>query len=72
MKRINLLGLLAFLAIASSLRAEIDLTPVTTGLTGLGTAVLGVCGAMISAAMGLMAIKFGGKWVMKLWKSFTG
>lgn len=72
MKRINLLGLLAFFVAVNSVRAEIDLTPVTTGLTGLGTAVLGVCGAMIAAAMGLMAIKFGGKWVMKLWKSFTG
>ncbi|MBK8583400.1 MAG: hypothetical protein IPL86_16745 [Flavobacteriales bacterium] len=50
----------------------IDLTAVTGGLSDLGTAVLGVCAAVIGGGIALMAVKFGGKWVVKLWKSFTG
>jgi type IV secretory pathway VirB2 component (pilin) len=49
-----------------------DLTPITTGLSGLGTAVLAIAGTVIAGALSLFAIKRGGKWVLGLWKSFVG
>ena len=51
---------------------EISLTPITTALTGLETAILAVVGAIIAGGLSLMAIKFGARWCVKLWKSVTG
>jgi hypothetical protein len=49
--------------------ATIDLTGVTDGITALGTAVVAAAPVVITAALGVGAIFYGGK---ALWRFFKG
>ena len=51
--------------------AAIDLSAVTDGATEIKTAVLAAGALVIAAGIALMAVKFGGKWVMRVFKSFS-
>jgi hypothetical protein len=48
-----------------------DLSAVTDGVDGLKTAVLAAGATVIAAGIALAAVKFGGKWVLRLFKSFS-
>lgn len=52
--------------------AAIDLTAITGGLTLLETALLGSCTGVIAGGMGLMAIKYGARWIKSLWRTIAG
>lgn len=69
------LGVLVAMAVPSTMLAQAetgpDLSPVTDGVDGVKTAVLGVAATVIGAGLALMAVKFGGKWVVRLFKSFS-
>ena len=54
---------------AAPVLATIDLTGVTGGLTDLGTAVVTGAAVVITAALGVGAVFFGGK---SLWRFFKG
>lgn len=73
--RLLLLSLGSF-ALVSAARAQttpsVDLTAVTDGITDLKSAALTAAGVVIAAGIGLMAVKFGGRWVVKVFKSFSG
>lgn len=49
----------------------IDLTAVTGGMSDLAAAALAAGALVIASGLGLMAVKFGGRWVVKVFKSFT-
>lgn len=49
----------------------IDLTAVTTGLSGLETALISAAALAIASGLAVFAVKFGGKWVVKVWRSLT-
>ncbi|MBI2510510.1 MAG: hypothetical protein HYV96_00905 [Opitutae bacterium] len=51
--------------------ATIDLTAVTDGVGELKTALLAAAALAIAAGLAVFAVKFGGKWVVKVWKSFA-
>jgi hypothetical protein len=51
--------------------AEIDLSPVTTGVASLRDGVLGAATVAISAALSLLLIAWGGRYLVKLFKSAT-
>ena len=51
--------------------AAIALSGVTGGFTALETAVLAASAAVITGAMGLMAVKRGGVWLKSLWARFN-
>jgi len=71
-KRFGLVAvLLSMLASIASAQTTVDLTAVTDGMSGLATAALAAGATVIAAAIGLMAVKFGGKWVVRVFKSFT-
>lgn len=52
--------------------AAIDLAPVTDSIGELKTALLAAAALAIGAGLAVFAVKFGGKWVVKVWKSFAG
>lgn len=64
------LGAVALATVARA-EGEPDLSAVTTGVTGLKTAVLAAGATVIAAGIALAAVKFGGKWVLRLFKSFS-
>lgn len=49
----------------------IDLTAVTGELTAVGTAVLAAAAVAIVAALSLMAVRFGGAWVVGIFKRLS-
>jgi hypothetical protein len=49
----------------------IDLTAVTDAIAELKTALLAAAAIAIAAGLAVFAVKFGGKWVVKVWKSFA-
>jgi len=51
--------------------AVIDLTAVTDGAGDIVTAVLAAAALVIASGLGLMAVKWGGKYVLRLFKSFS-
>lgn len=53
----------------SPILGTIDLSGVTDGIAALGTAVVGAAPAVITAALGVGAVFFGGK---ALWRFFKG
>ena len=62
----------ALLAVpAHAQNTTVDLTAVTDGVSALKVALLSAAGAVIAAGIGLMAVKFGGKWVVRVFKSFS-
>ena len=48
-----------------------DLTAVTDGVGALKTATLAAAATIIPMGILLMSVKFGGKWVVRVFKSFT-
>lgn len=64
-------AVLIALALMARAHAVIDLTDVTDGLTALDVAVLAAIGGPIAIAMGWQAIKFGGPWIIRVFKSFA-
>jgi hypothetical protein len=72
MNRSRIVLLLAILvAAASQAQAAISLTPVTAGLGDMDTAVLAAAATVIALAVGWQGLKFGGKWVIKVFKSMA-
>jgi len=57
--------------IATQAHAAIDLTDVTDGITAAEVAIIAAVAIPVTAGLGLMAIKFGGKFLVKLMKSFS-
>lgn len=60
--------------VGNDVRADtgaIDLSGVTGGIDSLKTAVVTAAALVITAGMSLMAIKFGGRWIVKVFKSFS-
>lgn len=57
----------------SSARAtdDVDLTAVTDAITSTKTAILAKVPLVLTAALALMAIAYGAKWLIKLWKSHS-
>ena len=49
----------------------IDLTGVTGPITDLSGALIVAAGAAITAGLGCAALYFGGRWVWRVFKSFT-
>ena len=49
----------------------IDLSAITTGMGSLETAVIAGAALVIASGLALMAVKFGGKWLVKVFKSFS-
>jgi len=54
-----------------TLLGVIDLTAVTDGIDDIKAALVTAAGLAIAAGIALMAIKFGGRWVVKVFKSFS-
>jgi hypothetical protein len=52
-------------------QSTVDLSAVTDGVDDLKTAVLAAGAIVIGAGIALAAVKFGGKWVLRLFKSFS-
>lgn len=51
--------------------AAVDLAPVTDGITDLKTAVLAGAAIAVAAGVAIMAVKFGGKKVVQIFKSMS-
>lgn len=55
----------------NTLLGAIDLTAITGGLDDLSDAVVLAAAAVIAAGLALGAIKFGGPWLISLFKRFV-
>lgn len=62
---------LGALVLAASARAAGDLDAVVTGITTMQTAVIAAVAGVITAGLALMAVKFGGRWLIKVFKTFS-
>ncbi len=51
--------------------AVISLTTVTDGIDDVQTAVLAAAAGVITAGVALMAIRYGGRWLVSLFKGFS-
>jgi hypothetical protein len=51
--------------------ADISLTPITTAVSSLVDALTTGAGTVITSAIGLAALYFGGRWLWRVFKSFT-
>jgi hypothetical protein len=52
--------------------AVIDLSDLTTGLVGVGTALVGVVAVVAGAAFGVKAIPMGARFCGRVWKAIAG
>lgn len=73
MKRNRFVLLASLVAVlgVSQAQAAISLAPITTGIADLDTAALAAAATVIGVAVGWFALKFGGKWILKVFKSMT-
>jgi len=69
--KLVILAALVFGISASAFAVGPDMTAVTDGMGGLTTSVLAAAATIITAALGLYAIKKGGVWLKRLWGSFS-
>lgn len=72
LKKIGMLvAIVGVATVARATETGPDLSAVTDGVSSLKTATLAAAATVIAAGIALMAVKFGGKWVVRVFKSFT-